>query len=192
MLFRRLGKKGESEIIDPADTYIFYGVWLLILLVVVGFIVALAGLKMENEVKTFEPESELVVQKLLYSRYGISYLGSGQPGRLYPGVIDLSKFDSKFLLKNLYGLGDGDTHLSMMVELFLDGEDKLHVLYLNEKWYERWLSFVKFDNVNGKVINSIEGKGGKDGKILKMKVPVIKENGEKTFGLLVVKVIISR
>lgn len=68
--------------------------WLprIIFMTIVFFsIVFLTSWYARTEIQTWQTESELIAQRILYSPGGISY-NDPLSNRLYPGVIDLTKF----------------------------------------------------------------------------------------------------
>jgi hypothetical protein len=86
-------KKGMTSF--EMVTYIFR---IIFLVIVISAILILVRTYIVISVDTFDAESELIYNRFIYSVNGISYYDH-EINRLYPGVIDIKRFNSSILDK---------------------------------------------------------------------------------------------
>jgi hypothetical protein len=65
----------------------------LLTIIVIGIIILFANIYSYINIDTYEAESELFIYRAVHSPNGISYV-DGVSGRVYPGIIDISKFEN--------------------------------------------------------------------------------------------------
>ena len=149
----------------------------MVLSVIVLIIYGLVSLGINNNIEIFHAESQLIIQRIVYSAEGINFYDA-ELDRTFPGMIDSTKFSSGHL-QSVFNLPDDDQHLAVKLSLTIEGEEE-KLAYLNQEWFDRWIELTSF-----------LGKGGRQ---LKSEIfPVIyfdKEQKLKKQGILKVEVII--
>lgn len=148
------------------------------LLVVLVFVIyGLISLGIKNNADISQAESELILQRILYSTQGISYYDL-ELQRLYPGTVDLNKFTTRYL-ESIFSLPNEDQHISARIELKTN-DLEIAPVYINEEWFNRWLPLTSF-----------LGKGGKNLATETLPITIIKDNN-KIQGILRIEVITPR
>lgn len=126
------------------------GFWIprLVFTIIVSVIVYLVtGMFILSEITVQDADAEIFNQRVLSSRQGISYVDP-YTNRVYPGVIDIEKFNDMSSLERAIDYGEDSTYLGAKF-ILLDKEKRLvsEKVY-NEKAYRRIIE------------GGYEGKGG--------------------------------
>jgi len=148
---------------------------MIILAVIIFVVYSLITSGIRNEINVFNAESELIIQRLLYSKEGLSYYDP-DINRLMIGTIDINKFSDNSL-QSMLGFNTLDQHLAARFTLSTEKEKKY--AFINQEWFFKWLPLT------GKL-----GVGGKG--IQKEDFPVMIRNAEGTqeYGRLLIEVIL--
>jgi hypothetical protein len=147
----------------------------IILAALIFIVYALISSGIKNEIKTFDAESELIINRMIYSRSGISYYDENID-RVYPGIIDVKKLSN---LNAVFNLPADDVHLSARVTLTQTGKLEPIIHYLNGEWFQRWYP-----------LTSLMGLGGKQYKREQLPVTVFEQGKELVPGILQIEIII--
>ena len=175
---------------------------ILLLIVVMFAIVFLVNSAITMEINTFNAESELFIQQLLYS--DALMLNNHETGRFYPAIIDLDKFTSPEVEEALNNSihyeynrvvaakitlldSDGSTYTKssgyIPIEIPIDESSYEHTIvspiYFNKEMYNQWKGTPSW----------IPGPGGVKDKKKNIFV-LIKEDNELKEGYLKFEVII--
>lgn len=118
---------------------------ILILIIVVFSVLYLVYSNVKREFDIFNTESDIVVQAVIYNPNGI-FLFDKEINRLYPGIVDLAKFNQEYLDKNfnkaLY-FGDENRHVGIKFTLKdFYGKSANSITY-NKRWYDQWEPLAK-------------------------------------------------
>ena len=118
---------------------------LFFLIIVMVIVVMLVRMLIVSEVDIFEAESQLFVQRLLYSQNSISYFDN-ELGRAYPGIINLEKFKSStisevFAKANYYG--EDNTQIAAKLKLSDKFGNEIAVADYNKLLFDRKMPIAK-------------------------------------------------
>ncbi|MBW2977601.1 hypothetical protein KY331_02030 [Candidatus Woesearchaeota archaeon] len=106
-----------------------------------AIIVYLAFSSIQENVDVQQTKNFILVNRMLYSPNSITYVDPNT-GRVYPDIIDLTKFNEKVLNKSI---NTDKNQIAVKLELKnLDANEVIDA-YLNQKWYDRWSPLVKFE-----------------------------------------------
>ncbi len=123
----------------------------------------------EKDINTFDLESEIFINRILYSNNGL-WLYDKDTGRIYPGIIDIKNFDINDIEKNLEKtMFFGKENNRLAAEIILKLKEKSYSIYYNKEKYDMWVSLYK--------AGYIKGIGARKGKNKKM--PVLVKKGEE-------------
>jgi len=121
---------------------------ILFLIIVLTAIYILVNSYIKVEVDTFDAESNLFIQRVLYSRNSISYLDK-ETGQLYPGIIDVAKLATiEEDLKKSMSYSDS-RHLAARFVITNMLEEQVAVFYYNKDWFERWFPLIDMKGPGG-------------------------------------------
>ena len=135
----------EEEIISFSSI-----VWvgrIIFMLLVITVIILFVNFYSDINISSHQAETELFINRMLYSPQGISYYDPIS-GRLYPGIIDLTKFETKTLPdsnKTLYTIPSLQKTMDFGLEKHIGAEIfitdlsdvPLKLAYYNERVYQR-------------------------------------------------------
>lgn len=161
-------------------------IWIprIIFIVVIMFaIMVLIRSYVTTTIDTSEVEANIFINRLIYSRNGISYFDL-EINRVYPGVVDLSKFNSQqkeqFLEKTIYY---GIKNMEIGAKLVLKDIDKNSEFsaFYNEDFFKEQKKLVD--------AGFTQGPGGVKGFVKKYNV-LIREGSALSKGTLTIDVII--
>jgi len=141
-----------------------------------------------KEVNVQDAEMEIFIQRLLYSRNGISYYDT-QLNRLYPGIIAIENFNQDYADKNLEPAifyGTENRLIGAKMELLEKDGRKIEnlVVKYNAEFYDE--KEVLYRAGKGTTI----GKGAVTGKELKVPV-LITEKGTTRVGYLTMTIVMQ-
>ena len=180
----RFSKKGQVDQSIGLMEMMEYIPKVVVLIIVMFIIYNLVNIGVKNEVDVFEAESDMVMQRLLYSQNGLSYYDTDLR-RLYPGTIVLENFNDKRLESMFSQEEDKTPHFAMKLKLqdveFADKfEDlpEIEIAYFNSEWYHRW-----------EVLTGYLGSGGKRLLTETFQVTILHEDGKRTMGDLEINII---
>lgn len=114
----------------------------------------------------------IMFNRLLYSKNSISYY-DGYIDRLYPGVIDISRFNDDVLAK---AFNYSENKMAIKLELTNLESNEVSEAYINKQWYERWAPLTKFEQYDKKI---------------KWRYVLIKNNGQLQKGILRVDMVVA-
>ncbi len=163
----------------------------LIVLFIVGFfLIILVKTYVVTSVETFEIESELFIYDFVYSTNGISYYDENLQ-RLYPGVIDITKFSDKSLIEEKLAIAFNYSDISAVAvnltlkhtngTIYNHNNAEVHSVSYHEEWYERWVVLAR---------SSLPGLGSTKEKSKVMYVLVRNEDGQMQNAILDISVIL--
>jgi hypothetical protein len=121
---------------------------IIFLIIVLGVIFVLVNSYVKTEVDTFSAESSLFVQRLLYSKNGISFLDSST-GQVQPGIIDLSNasaMDEKLERSILYR---DARQVAARIKLTNLAGEEIATFYYNKQWFDRWIVLTGYSGPGG-------------------------------------------
>ena len=120
----------------------------IFVIVVIFSIVVLTNAYIKTEVQTFAAETNLAVQRLIYS--GLAY-EDAELGRSYPGVLDAEAIFSPTIEDRLsQSMHYPDArHLAAKIVVQDRDSKTLAEFYLNRYWYERWSVLTNFPGSGG-------------------------------------------
>ena len=125
----------------------------------------------DKEIDTFPVESEILLNRILYSNNGLwSY--DDKINRLYPGIIEFKEFNNKekmeeSLAKSLYYGTENERAAALLT--FVEGDKEIGTVYYNEEKYNEWIPRYKG--------GWTEGAGGWQARNKKINVLIKKEEG---------------
>lgn len=118
-----------------------------ILFLIIVFIVTIILIRkfLVTGIDVFQPEASTLMNSFLYSPHGLSYRDPGT-GRVYPGIIDLEKFNAETTAASLdraFNFGKENKHVAAQFRLksMVTAEEK--VVYYNQEKYEYWSTLAK-------------------------------------------------
>jgi len=157
------------------------GFWMprLVFLIIAAILVAtVVSYFVVEEASVLQTDAEIFTQRVLYSTNGISYVDP-LTSRVYPGVIDLAKFNSIKNLEDSVFYGEKSTYLGA----------KFVLLDMNKKLIS---SQVHRNNAYRRIAEQgISGKGGVE-VFEKDLYVLINDKGEEKRGFLKIIVVMSR
>jgi hypothetical protein len=161
-------KKAQSyDILNWAFIRIFF------LLIIVGALVVILTSHYTSGLNSREVENLILIKRLTYSPNLLAYTDA-RTGRVYPGIIDLSKFSTNYIENNLL---NKNKRLAVNMELTDIETGELKRAYINEQRARAWDDYVAI--------------GGYDLSTLRRYVRIY-DQGEFRDGLLRIKVIIKK
>jgi len=131
---------------------------IIFMVIVVFSIMFLIGIYFKFEVNISDAESELFIQRLLYSPHGISFYDP-YSNRVYPGIIDLDNLD---LINKSVFYGEEQKHIGAKLSIYDINNNLLAERIYNNVVYRRIAQ---------------EGKGGVD--VYRKKLYVLVKNESK-------------
>ncbi|MCM2325238.1 MAG: hypothetical protein NDI94_02155 [Candidatus Woesearchaeota archaeon] len=137
----RMKKRGI--VYQPA----WFIVRLLILFGLFGIFYYVSHTLMFRSLSSQEVSEKIVLNRIFYSPHSITYVDEN--GRVYPTIIDITKFDSLVLDEAIFTRDNN----AATWKLELDFKDSKKESYINKELYERWKNYVKFEqysNINVK------------------------------------------
>ena len=137
----RINKKGESGVWDIYN-FLHY------LFVRTPFLIAFAAVFMyvlyvlsNNSLDSHHINNLILDKRIIYSPSSLAYQDK-ETGRVYPGIIDLSKAEQTSFEK-AFVLAENDKIATKIEISSLSGE-LLKELYINKDWYDRWSPLSSF------------------------------------------------
>ena len=129
----------------------------IVFMVVVGIFVFFI-IHVERNIDTFDVESEILLNRILYSNNGL-WLYDGGIDRLYPGMLMFETFNDKqkiedSLNKTIY-YGIDNKRAAAQLILNVDGS-RYGPVYYNEQKYREWVEWYKAGVTKG--IGAAQGK----------------------------------
>lgn len=115
---------------------------LIFLIAVLFAFVFLVKILIVTEVDIRRADAIILVDRILFSRNGISYYDEGI-GRLYPGIINLDRFmdismeNPNVLDDSVISYGSDNPLIAAKLNLTQEGKEDIIAFY-NKKWYDRW------------------------------------------------------
>lgn len=136
---------------------------IILLVAVILVVLFLVRLYIVTKIDIKDAEAIVLVNRIMFSPHGFSYYDE-KINRVYPGVIDLEKFNDSILEKIAYL----PENLLISAKLTLTDMDKnpIKTIYYNKPWYDNWLPMA-----------GISGPGGKT-KITKTYYVLLKQGDE--------------
>ena len=129
-----------------------FQVWLwaiprfVLLILIILAVVFLVRFFVISRIDTFETESTIIIDRILYSPTGIIYYDR-EINRPHPGIINVTKLKTEVLENSL--LMPNNQYFAVRLTL-KDMEDNLVMeAYANKIWYERWLPRVDYPGAGG-------------------------------------------
>jgi hypothetical protein len=137
--------KTKAQIADYMVAFVPRVLFLIIVLVSVYFLV---HSYIKTEVDSFEAESNLFVQRLLYSRNALAFVDK-DTAEVQPGVIDVSKLSTiEDNLKKSISYSDS-RHLAAKLRITSLKDEEISTFYFQKEWFDRWI-----------VLSGLSGGGG--------------------------------
>lgn len=168
-------KKGfmSFNIVMMIPRFIFLTIVILaVVLLIRSFVISRIDVK--------DIESDLFVERAMFSPSGFNHYDSGI-NRVYPGVIDLHKFNELSLSRSI--VYASSQVLAANISLYKDAGGSLKLIkhfYYNENWYQNWYP---------RTVRQLPGPGGV--QLKEYMIPaVIKDNEDYIKGFVEFKVII--
>jgi hypothetical protein len=161
-------KKADS---DTIFNWTLYRIPIIIIVVVFFFIVLKSHYN--SGLKTHEVENLILIKRLTYSPNILAYRDS-ELNRVYPGVIDIEKFDTEKIEENLI---NKNNRLAVYMELENLKTTEIRKAYINEERARAWDDYVYI--------------GGFDSSTLKRYVKIY-DNEEIYPGILKLKVLVRK
>lgn len=156
---------------------------ILFIIVIMFAIMALVRSYVTITLDTSEVEANIFANRIVYSKNGISYFDS-ELDRVYPGIIDVEKFNSqqteKFLEKTIY-YGEKNMEISAKLVLKDINKNREFSAFYNENFFKEQKKMVD--------AGFTQGPGGAKGFAKKYNV-LITEEGSLSSGILNIDVII--
>ncbi|MBD3203997.1 hypothetical protein GF327_06865 [Candidatus Woesearchaeota archaeon] len=118
-------------------------VFIRIPLVIIVLIFYLMILNMHNstELSGHNIENIILIKRLLYSPGLLAYQDT-QTGRVYPGIIDIEKFDTKIIESVLL---NKNNRIAANLELKNIKTGEIKRIYINEERASAWDDYITFD-----------------------------------------------
>lgn len=174
-----MDKKAQEDAVGIMDMM----EWLprIAVIVILIFIVhGLVSIGIKNEVDIFDAESEMIIQRLMYSRDSFTY-HDADIDRLYPGMLELDKFTEQTLYSMFNPAGD-DGHLALRLTLAIwtksGQQSDVKQIYLNKENFDKWI-----------VLTGFLGRGGKKLRTETFQVTALGQNNQKFIGDLKIEVV---
>ncbi|MFH0979061.1 MAG: hypothetical protein V1837_07220 [Candidatus Woesearchaeota archaeon] len=160
----------KSEISDYMIAFVPRFLFLVVMLVSIYFLV---HTYVKTEVDTFDAESALFVDRLIYSRDGLCQMSQGQ---VTPGIIDASRLQylESNLTKNI--VYPDSRHIAAKVSIKDMGSAELFSFYYNKDWFDRWIVLSKYSGSSASTVSRrslyflLKGKSELDKLLLKNQI----------------------
>jgi len=121
---------------------------LIFMIIVVMVVVFLVSAYTDYSVDVFDIESDLYLQRILYSREGVSYYDK-DINRLYPGIIEKDKFTQDILggkLESITDYGEFEAYYGAKLVLFHSDQNKpVGTIYVNETSYNNLIKVAQLN-----------------------------------------------
>jgi len=151
---RRLLKNKRADLIS---FNVVFHIVEIIFIIVVGIFVFFI-IHVERDFKTFDVESEILLDRILYSNNGLWLYDEGID-RLYPGILVFETFNDKQKIGDLlnktifYGIDNKRAAAELILNV--DGS-RYGPVYYNEQKYKEWVEWYKAGVTKG--VGAAQGK----------------------------------
>lgn len=121
---------------------------IIFIIIVLASIYLLINAYIKTEVNTFDAESNLFVQRLLYSKNGVSYKDK-DTGQVYPGIIEISRCPdfTEALAQSIHYYDSG--HLAAKVTITNMRQEEICSFYYNRERFDQLTVLSKFSGGGG-------------------------------------------
>jgi len=171
----KTNKKAQTTL-NTAYWLIRLGIFLPIVTLVVILIV---NAYIQKEVPVLDVDAELLIHRIINSREGISYIDP-LSNRLYPGIIDITRFKEQPRLEKSIFYGDTSTYIGAKLTLTNESGNTIAEIIYNNKAYRRIAE------------RGLRGKGGVEVREKQLYVLARNKKGELQKATLHTEVVISR
>ena len=165
-----MNKKGQMF-----KAFWYYLIRVPIIILLFGLFMYISGGLQDQALSSPQIREKIIINRLFFSPNSISYVDDTL-GRVYPGIIDMSKFDNVTLDRSFF-TKENKASAAKLELINLDLEES-KITYINEELYSRWKNYVKFEQYSSykDQFYVIIRDGNKDYKGL-LKVNVLMHNG---------------
>jgi hypothetical protein len=120
----------------------YYLIRVPIIIFLFGLFVYISGGIQGQALTSPEVREKIIINRLFFSPNSISYVDL-TIGKVYPGVIDMSKFDND-TLDSSFSTKENAAAAAKLDLVNLDTDTTVSA-YINKELYSRWKSYVKFE-----------------------------------------------
>lgn len=156
---------------------------IIFIIVSIFAVVILVNTFISKKIDIADIEADLLYQRLIYSNYGLSYYDE-EINRFYPGVIDINKFATGSIekeLENSIFYGEDNNYIGAKILLKDIKEENEYVIFYNKDFFNDKLEIY---NANLKGVGAVTG--------VERNIPIlINEGGEFRNGFLNLLVLIQ-
>jgi hypothetical protein len=160
-----------------SDYMVFFIPRLIFLIIVVAAVSLLIHKFIQTEVDTFDAESSLFVQQLLYSKNALAK-ADNVTGQYYPGILDYSRIMQDDFEEQLEkALNYNTNHLAAKMTITDISKEELVSFYYKKSSYENWI-----------VLSQLKGPGASRSLTKKLYV-ILDQDGSQFEGFLEISVV---
>jgi hypothetical protein len=131
-------KKGQTY--EVLEYYVIRIPFVILLIVLFLYI---SGSLEGRALSSHNTREQIILNRIFYSPNSISYYNA-TTDRVYPGIIDLSKFQKEAVLDKAFYTGDNRV-ISGKLELIDLETNETYETYINKDDYNKWKNYIKFD-----------------------------------------------
>jgi hypothetical protein len=156
------------------DTSAEYAIWrILLVIIIAGTLFVFLTNNLNYALGSHDIENTILIKRLIYSPNLLAYTDKGT-GRVYPGIIDLDKFDTSKIEAEF---ANEDKSVAVNMELTDLTNNEVKRAYVNEERARIWDNYVIV--------------GGFDASTLKRYIQIY-DQGKLKPGIIRIKVIVKR